>query len=194
MGGVVCLPDQGALSSNLWNILETHRDYERILVTTCEIPCVTPEGINFFLQEAELHPQAAIVIPVVEVGVHPEFARFHSTSIWVDRQRITMGNLAVINPEALIACRMFVDRAILLRKKVFCLSKMIGLDLTKKLLWAQFERGEGLALSDIETAVSRLIGVGVKAILCADPGLGFDADTAKKRAMLGRILRNQPPK
>lgn len=191
-GGVVYLPDRGTLSGNLWSILEAYRDNERVIVTACDIPSVTPEGINFFLRQAELYPKAAIVIPVVEVGAHPGFARFHSTSIWVDRQRITMGNLAVIHPEAVLACREFVDRAILLRKDVFRLAKMIGGDLTKKLIWAQFRRGEGLTLSDIETVVSRLIGVGAKAILCADPGLGFDGDSPKKRAILGRILRDRP--
>jgi hypothetical protein len=185
---VTILPQQRTLSGNLWSALEHYANYDKVIITTCDIPCVTADGIRSYLHDALQLTSVGVVFPIVEIGVHPEFADFHATGIWVDGRRFTMGNIAVVSPAALQRQKKLVDEAIEKRKNVFALSAMLGLELTSRLAWAQLKQGAGLTLGTLETALGRLIQVPVKAIRSGDPGIGFDADNLPRLRILKGIL------
>ena len=186
----VLIPEDTGLVGKLFEVLELHREERRVVVTTCDIPCVTPKEITSFLGVASCL-KADVVIPVVQCGVHPEFERFPATKIWVDGKRLTMGSIFVINPASLLRNRGAVEDLIRHRKDVLGLAEVAGPGFVLKFLAAQLMRGRGLSPTNLEAVLSKLVGgISVRAVV-AGPGIGFDGDNPNRCELLARILEER---
>ena len=162
---------------------------ERILVSTSDIPFLTAESVDDFVREG-LATGADLCCSYVALDrcleKYPEMKR---TAIKLREGRFTLGNLMLVNPAPLLAHPEIIEAAYAARKSPIKVARILGLGLVGRLLLAQTLFPNALAVSDLELAVSRLLGsIKAAAILSAYPEIGTDVDKPEDVVIARRLL------
>lgn len=169
----------------------------RILVSTSDIPFLTSEAVQDFLQQA--HSSAAgradlccSYVPLARC--RERFPEMKRTAIKLREGRFTLGNLMLINPRFLEAHRDIISRAYDARKSAVGVARLLGVGLLARLLLAQSVSPSLLTVAALEEGVSRLIGGGrVAAIRSEYPEIGTDVDKPDDVAVARRMLGGGTP-
>ena len=162
---------------------------EQVLISTSDIPFLTPEAVEDFLVSAT---QSGADICCSYVPVEMCYARFPDmkrTAVKMREGQMTLGNLMLINPQFLIANQVLIARAYDARKSPIQVARMLGAGLLIRLLLAQLLTPSLLTIGALENGVGRLLG-GARAagIRSEYPEIGTDVDKPADVAIARRLL------
>ncbi len=162
---------------------------DRVLISTSDIPFLTPEAVEDFIRRA-VQSGADLCCSYVPVDLcYARFPDMKRTAIKLREGSLTLGNLMLVNPRFLRTHQETIARAYAARKSPIQIARMLGLGLPMRLLLAQFLTPSLLTLGALEQAVSRLLG-GARAVGIRSeyPEIGTDVDKPEDVAIARRIL------
>ena len=163
---------------------------DRVLVSTSDIPFLTPQAVDDFVDRAT-QSGADLCCSYVPVGLcYARFPEMKRTAVKLREGSLTLGNLMLVNPHFLLANQGTISRAYAARKSPIKVARMLGPGLLVRLLLAQFVAPSLLTVGALERAVSRLLGGGTRAagIRSECPEIGTDVDKPDDVAIARRIL------
>jgi hypothetical protein len=185
--GVRHIADQGGFVANLFAGLETCADAEYAVVSTADMPHLTPASVQAFV-EAALPMKADLVYPVVPVDVCSEaYPGMRRTSLPTREGRFTGGNIVLMRPAAILRSRAHIEAAHAARKSPLRLAMMLGLGVAAGVAVSLLTGRGLLRIASLETAVGRLIGASARALVSGDPILATDVDRPEDVAVLRQL-------
>ncbi len=180
--GVALAPMTGDMFGNILQGLSTAPEgAEEVLFVTGDIPWITPEVIEAFLQAA---PQDVdVVYPVIPKEVAE--SRFPGTKRTYVRLRegiVTGGNLFVARTEAVPRLKERAEILLAHRKSPVALARDVGLGLLLKLVTGR------LTLPEAERRVGGLLGIRGRAVIFPYAEAGVDVDKPEDLLLAEREL------
>lgn len=170
----------------------------RILVSTSDIPFLTPAAVDAFVTLADA-AQADFCYPIIPIDLcRATFPQMKRTTLRLREGIFTGGNLMLVNPEYVLNQREIILAAYAARKRVGKIGGMLGWGLLARILIAQAFLPGILTLPMLEAGVARLLGPGcrARAIVTPCPEIGTDidspADIVVAREMLARNVTLAP--
>lgn len=163
---------------------------DRVLISTSDIPFLTPEAVEDFLVRA-VQSGADLCCSYVPVDLcYARFPDMKRTAVKLREGSLTLGNLMLVNPHFLRTHQETISRAYAARKSPVQVARMLGLGLLARLLLAQFFAPSLLTVGALEQSVSRLLGSGARAagIRSEYPEIGTDVDKPEDVAIARRML------
>ena len=163
---------------------------DRVLISTSDIPFLTPESVEDFVQRG-VQSGADLCCPIVSLALcQQRFPEMKRTAIKLREGRFTLGNVMLVNPRFLLAHQETIQRAYAARKSPLKMARLLGLGLLVRLVLAQTISPSLLTVQALENGVSRLIGSGCRAVAIetAYPEIGTDIDKPDDVAIARRML------
>ncbi len=141
-----------------------------VLVVTADIPMLTPEAINDFIDNCEQH-DADFYYPIVNKETNEKhYPGNKRTYVKVKEGTFTGGNIFMVNPLTVPNALRVADPIIENRKNPLKLCAILGWSFVFKFLLGT------LTLVELEQSVSDLLDLRGKVILSQYPELGIDVD------------------
>jgi len=159
----------------LWWLKETNCGVlpERILVITTDLPFLSVDALNAFLDKCP--SEKDICLPLVrKEAFQTRFPGSTNTYVRLQDGEWTMGCAFLLNPEAMESGREHIDRAFSVRKSQFGMAKMLGLGFIIKFLAGR------LTVNHIEDRCQRILGCSATAIRDCAPELAYDLDMVEE--------------
>lgn len=176
------------LLENLMAGLEAAGEGERALVSTSDIPFLTPEAAEDFVVRA-LATGADLCCSYVPLAVctqkYPEMKR---TAIKLAEGRFTLGNMMLVNAGFMQTKQEAIAAAYAARKSPAQVAKLLGPGLLARLIGAQLLAPGLLAVTGMEAAVSRALGGRAAGVCSAYAEIGTDIDKPEDVAFARRLL------
>ncbi len=163
---------------------------ERVLVSTSDIPFLTPASVEDFVRQASASG-ADLCFSYVPVELcYAKYPQMRRTAIKMREGKMTLGNLFLVNPRFLIAQQETITQAYAARKSPFQVGRLLGWGLLARFLGAQFLSPNLLPVSGLVGSVGRLIGGGcrVSAIRSEFAEIGTDVDKPDDVAVARELL------
>ncbi|MGI4789114.1 MAG: nucleotidyltransferase family protein [Janthinobacterium lividum] len=178
------------LLDNLLAGLKAAGDQERVLISTSDIPFVTPASLEDFVEKAAASGADLCCSYVPVAACTQKYPEMKRTAVKVAEGQFTLGNVMLVNPRFMIAHQATISQAYAARKSPVKVAKMLGMGLLARLIGAQLVSSKMLTIAALEQAVSRLLGSGGRAVgICsAHPEIGTDVDNPEDVAIARRIL------
>lgn len=177
----------GSLVGNMRLGLEAIGKCESVLIVCADIPMLTPEAVEDFIDRAAaLNADMAYpVITKVECErSHPEFKR---TYVKTGDGVFTGGNIMLIKPDFVSRNWQAIQDAYDARKRVAKLARMIGVGTLIRVILGQAFPGV-LKIAALEHAASRMLGGKVAAVISSYPEIGEDVDKPSDLVAVRSIL------
>lgn len=154
----------------------------QLLVTTADIPLLTPESVQGFLKLCG-DRSADLYFPVVprEI-VEQKYPGVKRTYIHFKEGIVTGGNIFLVNPRVVDRCLTVGQELVDLRKSPLALARRVGLKLLLKLLC------RALSLREAEARASQLLGIAGRAVICRYPEIGVDVDKPSDLKLVSQAL------
>lgn len=172
----VRIADRGSFVENLYAGLDTAHEAEYVLITTADIPFVTPAAIEDFVQHAA-RIQADLLYPIVAVEkCYARFPGVKRTAIRLRNGQWTGGNMILARPAFLRRQYARIRAGYAARKSPLRLALMLGLGTTLKWVLSQVAWPALLGVAQLESTVSRVLGGQVRAVVSDFPELATDID------------------
>jgi CTP:molybdopterin cytidylyltransferase MocA len=163
-------------------VKQSEQPQRMVVVTTGDIPMITPEAIGDFLHLCQ-NRIGDIYYPVVSREVserkYPGVVR---TYVRLREGQFTGGNLLLVNPAIVDKCAKLAEKMVERRKNPLALSRLLGWRFVLKLLLRT------LSLAEAETKVSELLGVRGVAVISNYAEVGVDVDKPGDLQLARRIL------
>jgi len=169
--------DHGGFAENLFAGLRVVGNGELVLVSTCDIPFVTPAAFDDLVRRG-VELRADVVYPIVHVAAcYRRFPGVKRTSLRLREGVFTGGNAMLVNGAFVRAHADQIASAYAARKSPARLASMIGLGTLARLVGAMTVFPNALELAALEAAVGRLLGGAVARALVSDyPEVATDID------------------
>lgn len=179
---VKLVPAEGALMENMSRGVENLPGAERILLATCDIPLITPQAIEDFLDRCG-DRSADIYYPVVprEV-VERSFLRTRRTYVTFREGDFTGGNLFLISPGAVNRCMDKGQQLVDARKSPFRLSRLMGVPFLIKFMLRM------VTLKEAERKASDVLGIQGAVVVTTYPEVGVDVDKPSDLDLVSKVL------
>lgn len=176
------------LLENLLAGLDAAGDGEHVLVSTSDIPFLTPDAAEDFLVRAAA-VGADLCCSYVPLAVclrrYPEMKR---TAISLAEGRFTLGNIMLVNPAFLRTRQEAITAAYAARKSPVQVARLLGPGLLGRLIGAQLLAPGLLSVAGLEAAVGRALGGQAAGVCSAYAEIGTDVDHPEDVAIARRIL------
>ncbi len=158
-------------------------DAQQILIATGDIPLLTPEAVNHFVESCR-KLEGALFYPIVSKEVNEQkYPGVKRTYVHLREGVFTGGNLFLIKPQIVEQCVEEAKELVRLRKKPLALVSHLGWKLLWNYVWGR------LSLKEAEKGVSRLLGgVNGVAVISPYPEIGVDVDKPSDLALAKEIL------
>jgi GTP:adenosylcobinamide-phosphate guanylyltransferase len=169
------IADRGGFVENIYSGLEqVHSD--NAVISTSDIPFVTAESVDDFVRLARVEG-ADIIYPIVRVeDCYSRFPGVKRTAVRLNEGSYTGGNIMLVRRAFMEAQRERLARAYALRKSPLKLALMVGFGTTFKLALSIAMRKPMLSISELESAISRVVGGKARAVISRYPELATDID------------------
>lgn len=173
--GYTVLPPCESLLENVRLGLE-HSSTESVLFATADLPFLTAEGVQSFLNES-LRSGASLTYAVVPADLCRErFPQLKRTTVRLREGEVTGGNLFWARRAVALQHLSRLEALYHARKQPLRLAMHIGWGLLLRFLLAQAISPRLLSIGQIEKRVARIVQAPVKAILTPYPEVGTDID------------------
>ncbi len=180
------VPDRGSMVENMYAGLEVLGPSPFALIATSDIPYVTRDGVDDFVQRA-VAAGGDFVYPIVRVAdCYAKFPGLKRTAVKIREGEFTGGNIVLVRPDAMARMHDRISRAYALRKSPAKLALMLGLGTVTLFGLSILIRRGLLSIPRLEAAVSRLMGGKARAAISPYPELATDIDSAEDLAALAR--------
>jgi hypothetical protein len=161
---------------------------DHVLVTTADMPWLTKEAVEGFLQRVDEADD--LTYPIIRADDctrrYPGLSR---TSVQLKEGRFTGGNLILARTESLRRALPIVDQGYRSRKSPLALAKMIGLGTAARLALGFIVPG-ALTVPYLESRVSRLLRCQVRGQICPFPELGADIDSHEQYQIMKELEKS----
>ncbi|NLC38849.1 MAG: NTP transferase domain-containing protein [Clostridia bacterium] len=155
---------------------------QRVLVATADIPLLTTEAIDHFLEYCSAK-EGDLFYPIVPKEVNEKYyPGVKRTYIPLRDGVFTGGNLFLVNSSVVRRCAAKAEELVRLRKSPLGLSRQIGFVFILKFLLRL------LSLREVETKFSNLLGIKGEGVIFRYPEVGIDVDKPSDLALVRRIL------
>ncbi len=179
---------QETLLSNLMAGLAAAGDQERVLISTSDIPFITPQALEDFARRASAIDADLCCAYVPLAACTRKYPEMKRTAITLAEGRFTLGNVMLVRPRFLADHQEAVTESYAARKSPVQLARLLGISLLLRLLGAQL-LPRLLTTSALEAAVSRILDGGKTVGICsAYPEIGTDIDKPEDVAIARRLL------
>ena len=188
--------DQGDFVSNLLAGVGQYPAADWVLVTSADMPFLTPAGVSAFVREAleqGARRAVAIVYPVVPVSLcYAKYPGLKRTAVRLREGELTGGNMMLARPSFFLDRRELLGRAFAARKNPFRLASMLGLGTLVRLICAQTVAPAWLDIATLERRAGMLVGGSVCAMVCDSPEIATDLDRPSDFATAASYTRCAP--
>lgn len=183
--------DHGGFVENLFAGVDASEKAEYILISTADIPYITGEVVEDFIQRGrELN--ADIVYPVVRVeDCYKRFPGMKRTAVSIREGKFTGGNLILARPEFLQSHRARIAQAYAARKTPLRLALMLGLGATCRAAVAIMMLPKVLSITQLEQAAGRMLGGVARAYVSPYPEIATDVDKVSDLEALKELTNDQ---
>lgn len=180
---------QETLLDNLMAGLTAAGDQERVLISTSDIPFVTPQALEDFIRRASATDADLCCSYVPLAACTQKYPQMKRTAITLAEGRFTLGNVMLARPRFLVDRQEAISQAYTARKSPAQMARLLGVGLLLRLLGSQLVSPRLLTTSALEAAVSRLLNGGQAIGICsAYPEIGTDIDKPEDVAIARRLL------
>lgn len=148
---------------------DARRHAERVLVVTTDLPFLTPEAINGFLDACP--PDAVISVPIMtQEEVESRFPALGGEYIKLRDGQWTMGCMFLVNPIAVLRNREHLERVYEARKSALAMLRLLGPLFITRFLCRQATVGH------VQRRCEQILGYPGAAVLHCAPELAYDID------------------
>lgn len=181
-------PGASLIENLLAGLEAAGKDADAVLVSTSDIPFLTPEAVDDFVLRAQ-ESDADICLPYVSLDLCRErFPQMKRTALKLREGTFTLGNMAFVRPAVLLAHRDTIMAAYAARKSVWKLGRMLGAPLLLRVILSQTLMPQTLTVAALETSVTRLLGCRARGVISAHPEVGADVDKPEDVQIAREIL------
>ena len=178
------LPGENPVASVLNGVKALPGD-KRILLATADIPLITSEAIEDFIQACAV-TQADFYYPIVSRTINENrYPTVKRTYVSLKEGVFTGGNLFLVNPQIIDRCALWAEEMVTLRKSPVRLCRRLGLNFMFKFLC------RCLTISELEDKVSHLLGIRARAVITSYPEIGVDVDKPNDLHTVTEILEGK---
>ena len=166
------------LVENLFSGMEAVASEGNVLIVTADIPFITSEGIDDFVDKATA-AHSTLCYPIISMtDYNMRFPGLKRTTLKTKEGTFTGGNIMLVEAQGLQSSKQIIQEAYAARKSVTKLGAQLGLPLLMRVLVSQLIAPSVLSIQHLEAGVSRLIGNGAtaKAITTPYAEIGTDVD------------------
>lgn len=176
------VPAGEGLMENLLLGVENMPGARRVLLTTCDIPLITSQAIEDFLDRCG-DRSAEVYYPVVPRDV-VEKSNFNTRRTYVSFREgeFTGGNLFLIDPRSVSRCMAKGEQLVSARKSPIRLSRLLGVPFLIKFILHR------VTIEEAERKASELLGVVGAVVITRYPEVGVDVDKPSDLEMVSRVL------
>jgi GTP:adenosylcobinamide-phosphate guanylyltransferase len=171
------IPPKESLVENIRFGSESFPDSEYILVVCSDIPMLSKESIDDFIEKA-IESKSDLAYPIIEktdcLNKYPEMQRTYLTTA---DGIFTGGNMVLFSKSFIEDNWHIISQAYNARKHPIQLARLIGMDIFIKVAVGKLFPSV-LLISDLEESISKMISAKVKAIVSKYPEIGEDIDKA----------------
>jgi len=180
---------QETLLENLMTGLTAAGDQERVLISTSDIPFVTPQALEDFIGRASATDADLCCSYVPLAACLQRYPQMKRTAITLAEGRFTLGNVMLVRPRFLADHQAAITQAYAARKEPVQMARLLGVGLLLRLLGAQLVSPRLLTTSALVAAVSRALDGGRAIGICsAYPEIGTDVDKPEDVAVARQLL------
>jgi hypothetical protein len=185
---LICLPDQGALITNLRQAIGWLRrerpPAESLLLSTGDIPLLTAPVVDDFVARCAPYDHVAYYNMVRREAIEQRYP--HSTRTFTKLKGIEIagGDLALVRSSILDTDDVIWEAMVNARKHAWQLARIIGPLTIIKLLLHQ------LSIPEIETLATRVLGMPVRIIVNPNAELAMDVDKPRHLELVRQNLSN----
>jgi GTP:adenosylcobinamide-phosphate guanylyltransferase len=175
----------GNMIDNLLRGIDRFVEDKKILVATSDIPMITAEAIDDFINRCET-VDADIYYSIGSKedneSKYPGVAR---TYVKLTEGTFTGGNIVLLAPGVISRNRNIIAQAYALRKKPLKMARLLGFKVIIKMM---FNR---MSVAELEKRVQKLLGCKCKAIISPYPEVGIDVDKPSDLTLADKILSSK---
>lgn len=181
--GLEFIPAQGGIIENFMAACKYLPKDQPILIATCDIPLITGEIIDGFLQlcrqkEADLH------YPIVEKSVgEQKYPLVKRTYVQLQEGTFTGGNLFLCNAAMVDEAAPKVKRFLDYRKSPLKLAGLLGWTFLIRYLLLK-----NLKMHELEAKISDMLGIRGAVVVCPWPEVGIDVDKPSDLQLARAVL------
>ncbi|MDS1030292.1 nucleotidyltransferase family protein [Bacillota bacterium LX-D] len=153
-----------------------------VLAVTSDIPLLTPEAIEAFMQKcAALN--ADLFYPIIPKKINDQrYPNVMRTYVTLKEGTFTGGNIFLFNPRIMPGSAAIGAELVKLRKSPFALCKQIGIIFIVKFLLKL------LTIREVEARFSKLLKLKGRAVIIEYPEIGIDVDKPSDLELVYRAL------
>jgi molybdopterin-guanine dinucleotide biosynthesis protein A len=174
--------EQGSVLQNLSAGLRSVEGSGKVLVLGADIPLLTSEMIDDFVQAAGAMDAEIVYAAVRREEAIRQFPRVRKTFVRLRDGALAGGSLILLDPTAYERARPAIERAIRVRKQPWELARLFGMRAVLGLLTGT------LRIAALERRAEALTGVRARALICSSPEVGMDVDTPAMLAVVQERL------
>ena len=162
--------------------LKLLKPQERVLIITADIPLITPEAIEDFIDRC-IETDIDVFYPIVPMEANDlNYPGMKRTYAGLKDGIFTGGNMFFVNPKAIPGCAEKSKEMAKHRKSPVALCGMVGWTFILKLITKR------LTIKEIESKFYYLLGVTGKAVISDYPGVSLDVDKPSDLELVNKIL------
>ncbi|WP_031516453.1 nucleotidyltransferase family protein [Desulfofalx alkaliphila] len=180
--GIEVISAKNTVMENVLAGFELLADSKKVLVVSSDIPLLTSESIDKFIDLCK-KSQADLYFPVVtKETVEKKFPQMERTYVKLKEGTFTGGNVFLVNPQIMPQCYEMGQRFIDLRKSPLKLCGLLGVSFVAKYVTGR------LTIKELEKKVSSLLGVTGSAVICPFPEVGVDVDKPSDLSLVMKAM------
>lgn len=169
-------------ADNIFAGVDSFRTDRPTLVTTGDLPALTPEAIDDFVTRS-LDAGADFSYPLIrEADMMEQFPGSERTFVTIADGKVTGGNMAVLSPDLVARNRDIGQRLFETRKNPLAMARVIGFPFVFKLLSGR------LRPADVEAKMAQLLGGVCVALYTPHASIGADVDKPIDVVVAERVL------
>lgn len=160
----------GSIVDNTMKALDYLPGEKEILLLTCDIPLITPEALEHFI-ESSREKNADLCYSIVEKSLNDEkYPEVKRTYAKLKEGEFTGGNVFYFNPEIKDRCKDFVDEMLKYRKSPAKMAQILGFAFLIKLALGV------LTINSIKKKCDKLMNINAEVVISPYPEIGNDVD------------------
>lgn len=183
---MMAIPDQGGLVTNvsvsLERLLADHPDAETVLLCSADIPLITPEIVDAYIEDCQPFDCIAYYNLVTRETMEARFPDSGRTFVKLRNHAVAGGDMTLVQTRLLDTNEEFWEAVVHARKHAWQLARLVGLRTLLKLLFRR------LSIADIEALASRIVDAPVRVLESPYPELAMDMDNPGQLELMRRIL------
>ncbi|SHI52130.1 nucleotidyltransferase family protein [Lutispora thermophila] len=171
-----------SIVDNIILALEEFSQDEEILLLTCDIPMITPEAIEHFIENAK-QKNVDLCYSIVEKSTNDEkYPEAKRTYAKLKEGQFTGGNVFYFKPEIRDRCREFVDEMLKHRKNPAKMARTLGIMFLLKLSLGM------LTIDAIKKKCDSLLNINAGVVISPYPEIGNDVDKTSDIELVEKYL------